>query len=127
MKSQLLFLIGFIFSTNIYAQEYSSWKWLHPRPQGNTLEWVKVWDENNWYALGYNGTFIKTTDGGSTFIYQSAGHYDTASASCQLIEDAWFFDMNTGIVVGGAGGYISKTTDGGTVTQRKYQLMSLFH
>jgi len=90
----------------------SPWEWLHQTPQGNTLRWVKMWDANNWFAVGYAGVFMKTTDGGANwFVTKDASGYD-ATGSPEILYDAWFFDMNTGIAVGGGGACV-KTTDGG--------------
>jgi len=90
----------------------SPWEWLHETPQGNTLRWVKMWDANNWYACGYGGTFMKTTDAGTSwFVTKDATGLDDTQGN-EIAYDAWFFDMNTGIVVGGYGN-CRKTTDGG--------------
>jgi len=90
----------------------SPWEWLHQTPQGNTLRWVKMWDANNWYAVGYGGTFMKTTDAGTSwFVTKDATGLDDTQGN-EIAYDAWFFDMNTGIVVGGYGN-CRKTTDGG--------------
>ncbi len=90
----------------------SPWEWLHQTPQGNTLRWVKMWDANTWYAVGFGGVFMKTTDGGANwFITKDASGYDDVGTP-EVLYDAWFFDMNTGIAVGGGGACV-KTTDGG--------------
>ena len=90
----------------------SPWEWLHETPQGNTLRWVKMWDANNWYAVGYGGTFIKTTDAGTSWLVVKDISGLDASGAPEIMYDAWFFDMNTGIAVGGGGACV-KTTDGG--------------
>ncbi len=111
-KLQVLFVVcAFCFTA--FAQTGSDWKWSHQKPQGNTLRWVKMWDANNWYAFGYIGTFMKTTDAGTTWIFNhKAGLYDPTAGAYESIYDAHFFDMNNGVVVGG-GGQVAKTTDGG--------------
>ena len=98
LLNSLLILLFFVFSTTTFSQDetesdnaqafsnptyqpsvgysvfdsqpiYNSpWEWLHQTPQGNTLRWVKMWDADNWYAVGYGGTFLKTTDGGATWF-----------------------------------------------------------
>jgi photosystem II stability/assembly factor-like uncharacterized protein len=90
----------------------SPWEWLHQTPQGNTLRWVKMWDANNWYACGFGGTFMKTTNGGSTWFVNKMINGGGTSQSNYPVYDMHFFDMNTGIGVGGFG-TIVKTTDGG--------------
>jgi len=90
----------------------SEWEWLHQTPQGNTLRWVKRWDASNWYALGYGGTFIKTTDAGATWLVNKWINGGGTTGSNYIMYDAHFFDMNTGVAVGG-GDNILRTTDGG--------------
>ena len=63
-------------------------------------------DSFNGWAVGINGTILKTTDGGTTWAPQTSG--TTAD-----IEDVHFTDVNTGWAVG-INGTILKTTDGGT-------------
>ncbi|MDP4116280.1 MAG: hypothetical protein Q8903_09110, partial [Bacteroidota bacterium] len=71
-------VILFIFCSlclNIYSQENQSWKWLHPQPQGNAINWFKAWDSNNWYALGNARTFMKTTNAGASWYF----HHNTGN------------------------------------------------
>lgn len=90
----------------------SGWEWLHPTPNGNTLRWIKMWDANNWYAVGGGGTFLKTTDAGATWFVNKWINEGGSTASNYFLYDGHFFDMNTGVVVGG-GGKICRTTDAG--------------
>jgi photosystem II stability/assembly factor-like uncharacterized protein len=114
MTKNLLYLFFFFtFCLTGYAQEDINWKWSHQKPQGNALRWVKMWDSNNWYALGHSGTFIKTSDGGQTWmVSHKAGQYDMNEERYKDIYAVHFFDMNTGLVAG-QGGHIARTTDGG--------------
>ncbi|MCW8805244.1 MAG: YCF48-related protein [Ignavibacteriaceae bacterium] len=89
----------------------SPWEWLHQTPQGNTLRWVKMWDANNWYAVGYGGTFLKTTDGGATWFMNKTLWIDNTGGN-EIIYDAYFSDMDNGLACGGYG-TIVRTTDGG--------------
>jgi len=109
-----LFITSFLgYIHNLYAQLYQDWKWLHQYPQGNDLRWVKMWDVNTIYAIGYKGTFMKTTDGGLTWLVQhKAGRTGGIPIQPADLRDAWFFDQNTGIVVGNLGS-IFRTTNGG--------------
>ncbi len=93
------------------AQEVNQYKWLHQSPQGNTLRWVRMWDANNWYAVGYGATFMRTTNAGSTWFIRD-NIYKDASGGYELLYDAYFINMNTGWA-GGNGGKIMKTTNGG--------------
>lgn len=95
----------------INAQEVNQYKWLHQTPQGNTLRWVKMWDANNWYAVGYGATFMKTTNAGASW-YLRDNIYKDATGGYELLYDAYFIDMNTGWA-GGNGGKIMKTTNAG--------------
>ncbi len=106
----LTFLCNFSIS---YSQVLNSnWQWLHPKPQGNLLFWCKMWDANLWYITGQNGTFMKTTDGGvSWIINNNAGKILINGARCD-IWDAHFFNQNTGILVGVVTS-VTKTTNGG--------------
>jgi photosystem II stability/assembly factor-like uncharacterized protein len=116
MKKILLpLLLVFSFSLAVNAQ---NWTWSHQRPQGNTLNWVKVWNANTWYMAGANGTFMKTTNGGiNWFITHKAGYpTQTGTGNYTLINSAWFFNMNTGYLacnVSGTAFSIMRTTNGG--------------
>ena len=90
----------------------SAWEWIHPTPQGNNLRWLKVWDANNWYAIGYAGTFIKTTDGGSNWTMSKNITGLTSTASTQDLFGGYFLDLNTGLACG-EGGKVARTTDAG--------------
>ncbi len=116
MKKILPFLI-FIFIVSFFdnsdAQVNGQFKWVHPKPQGNFLRWVKRFDANNWYAVGYSGTFLKTNNVGSswTVLHNVVG--TTSTGYSINLYDAHFFNMNTGLVCG-SNGKIGRTTNGGT-------------
>jgi photosystem II stability/assembly factor-like uncharacterized protein len=111
-----------VFISNSYSQQNSNgWYWLNGKPSGNTLNWVKVVDAANIYAVGERGTFMKSVDGGDTWaVNTQVGELDTDQWGCLShlnLYTGWFMDANTGIVGGqsvfGQPGRISKTTDGG--------------
>ncbi len=104
----LLLLLGFI---SVEAQQSTNWQWLHPQPQGNQIRYVKAWDSNNWYLMGFSGTFMKTTDGGATWFFHHRAGYPNVLGYTGNIYDAHFFDMNNGVSVGSAG--ITRTSNGG--------------
>lgn len=109
----IFFTIIFLYNSNSNAQMYQDWKWLHQWPQGNDLRWVRMWDVNTIYAIGYKGTFIKTTDRGATWTVQhKAGRVAGIPVQVADLQNAYFFDQNTGIVVGSFGS-IFRTTNGG--------------
>ncbi|MCX6165543.1 MAG: hypothetical protein NTU73_11910, partial [Ignavibacteriae bacterium] len=115
MKKQivLFFSLYLLCFANLNAQMYQDWKWLHQSPQGNDLRWVKMWDVNTIYAIGYKGTFVKTTDRGATWMVQhKAGRVSGIPVQVADLRNAYFFDQNTGIVVGTYGS-IFRTINGG--------------
>ena len=113
-----LFLIALTLSVSFFVTDISNaqinqlWKWMHPKPQGNTLRYVKAFSATNWYAVGYAGTCLWTTNAGSSWmIYTNAGGAQAWGLGRSLYS-GWFFDMNTGLVCG-SGGYIARTTNAG--------------
>ena len=105
-------ILVFLSFSNIGAQENQDWKWVHQQPQGNALRWVKMWDINNWYAVGNSGTFMNTTNGGSNWtIHHKAGKPNAYGGSNDLYTGN-FFTMNTGLVAG-YGGTVLRTTNAG--------------
>ncbi len=54
----------FIFVKITLAQD--GWFWQYPKPQGNTLHDIFIFDQNTAIAVGDLGTVIKTTDGGES-------------------------------------------------------------
>ncbi|MDP2301352.1 MAG: YCF48-related protein [Ignavibacteria bacterium] len=114
MKKSFLFFLLLLSSTSmLYSQSSSDWKWLHPTPQGNRLNYVQAFSATNWYAVGYAGTFMKTTDAGATwsFRHDVGRPFGTSGQSANAL-DAHFFDSNNGIIIGSNAG-IFKTTDAG--------------
>jgi photosystem II stability/assembly factor-like uncharacterized protein len=71
-----------------------------------------MWDASTWYVAGAGGTFMRTTDGGSTWNIRNGVTGGGSSGGLTDIFDAWFFNRNVGIAVGGTGTVV-KTTDGG--------------
>ena len=115
MKKAFLFSISILFllTMSTYSQINSNWKWMHPKPQGNALRYVKMFSASTWYAVGYAGYFIKTTNGGSTWIqYSNAGGTRSGYGQGKSLYSGWFFNMNTGLVCGYQG-WIGRTTNGG--------------
>jgi len=83
----------------------SQWRWQNPLPQGNTLYGICFTDPDTGTATGDNGTIIRTTGGGNTWVIQSSGTINT-------LYGVSFTDANHGTAVG-ASGTILKTIDGG--------------
>ncbi|NOS83753.1 MAG: hypothetical protein HOP31_01330, partial [Ignavibacteria bacterium] len=101
-KRQVFYLLFFL---NLIAYSQSSWQWLNPLPQGNTLTGIQYINSNVGYAVGYYGTVLKTTNGGINWIKMNTGLTEYFNALS-------FIDENTGYVVGNSG-LIIKTTDSG--------------
>ena len=97
-----IFLLVFTLSITISAQE--GWFQQNPLPTENDLTSVFFVSSNIGWAVGTNGTIIKTVDGGSNWIVQE-------SATSNLISDIFFIDENNGWAVGYQ--IILSTTDGG--------------
>ncbi|MBK8554169.1 MAG: hypothetical protein IPL53_25230 [Ignavibacteria bacterium] len=117
----LIFAICILFQNAYSQQNTNGWYWLNSQPVGNDLNWVKMIDASIYYAVGDDGTFIKTTDGGDSWLVNNqAGSTEPffGSGGGLNLFTAWFFDQNTGLVGGStsddfAGGKIKRTTDGG--------------
>ncbi|MFA7360297.1 MAG: choice-of-anchor J domain-containing protein [Candidatus Kapaibacterium sp.] len=95
------------------------WSWQQPTPQGNTIRWVKYWDANNWYAVGLAGTFMKTSNAGTSWTWTHlAGAPVGTSGQTNALYYGHFFNANTGLVFGtgssGLGNGIHRTTNAGT-------------
>ncbi|HEX5001746.1 MAG TPA: YCF48-related protein [Bacteroidia bacterium] len=101
MKKALLTLLFGWFSIITFSQS-----WL-PLSSGTTSNLLAVCftDPLVGYAVGQNGTIIKTIDGGINWIAQSSG------LNAELF-DVCFVSTDTGYIVG-RNGTILKTTDGG--------------
>ncbi|OQY79859.1 MAG: hypothetical protein B6D45_00230, partial [Ignavibacteriales bacterium UTCHB3] len=109
-----LFLLTALMSGFIFAQAGLEWQWLNPNPQGNQLRAVQYLSSTTWYAAGFNGTFMKTTDAGANWQFiHSASWLDVTNGRYSDINDMHFFDENNGLVCGDEG-KIFKTTNAGT-------------
>ena len=122
LKYALLIILSFSIIQNTFSQQnINGWYWLNSQPQGNDLKWVKMIDAAHFFAVGDHGTFMRSTDGGDSWIINSqAGQPEPffGSGGTLDLNTAWFFDANTGLVGGNTsddiqGGKIKRTTDGG--------------
>jgi photosystem II stability/assembly factor-like uncharacterized protein len=69
MKHLLKLVVFTLFlSMNVFAQD--GWFWQNPLPQGNTLNDIFVFDENEAIAVDGSGTVIKTVDSGDSWTVQ---------------------------------------------------------
>lgn len=112
-KITFMILIILVFSGFSLSQDKQDWKFMHPNPQSNLLRKIKMVDESNWVTNGGNGTFMHTSNSGLNWYFQFfAGRVNTSTLATPQNYDNWFFNENTGIVVGDQG-YIGRTVNGG--------------
>jgi photosystem II stability/assembly factor-like uncharacterized protein len=109
-RIKILFLSLLIFLLSI-PDAYSQWFWQRPLPTGNRLTDIKFINENIICAVGEEGTFLKSTDGGESWNSYSLGHRATFLG-------LHFINENTGIACGDSG-IVLKTTNGGVNWVRK--------
>ncbi|MBL8008538.1 MAG: hypothetical protein JNJ56_13520, partial [Ignavibacteria bacterium] len=83
MKIKFLFTILFVFivlSNSHAQQDVNGWYHLNGKPTGAQLNWVQVVDAANIYAVGDRGTFMKSADGGDSWILNTqVGSPDNSS------------------------------------------------
>ena len=101
-----IFILLFIQSSLVtYSFAQSNWFWVNPLPQGNTLNSIFFINAYTGYAVGQEGTIIKTTDQGNSWKILKSG-------TTNYLYSVYFLNPDTGYAVG-YGGTILKTTDGG--------------
>ncbi|MCI0473922.1 MAG: YCF48-related protein [Ignavibacteria bacterium] len=116
MKTLVISFFIFTFFINAFPQSSTEWKWIHPRPQGQDLKWVKMIDANNWYAVGNYGSFLKTTNAGLNWTTKTAGYQSSLYPGAGIMQNnltAYFLNVNTGFIGVQAVQGIAKTTNGG--------------
>ena len=86
---------------------------MHPKPQPNLLRKIDMVDANNWFAVGGNGTFMRTTNAGANWYFHHFAGKIGAALDVSQCYSLWFFNATTGIVAGDKG-YIGRTTNAGT-------------
>ncbi|HMQ70303.1 MAG TPA: YCF48-related protein [Ignavibacteria bacterium] len=118
----LIFLISLLFQNSYSQQNVNGWYWMNGQPQSMTLKWVQYIDAATIFAVGDRGCFMKSTDGGDTWIINSqAGPSDLNSSTygggTRDLYTGHFFNANTGVVGGfsisSSGDAVGRTTDGG--------------
>lgn len=89
-----------------YTVSISEDRWMKQNAGVNDrLNSIHMLSETTGYICGYNGTILKTTDGGNTWTKQESGVED-------ILKGIQFIDDATGFTVTSTG-KILKTTDGG--------------
>jgi len=113
MKKLCSILLLIIINLLSYTQVNNDWQWSHPKPQGNDIRYIKMLAPNNWVAVGYTGTLIRSTNAGLNWLVYTNyfGTYQAFLGQGKNIYGADFFG-NTGIAAG-TQGWIARTTNGG--------------
>jgi photosystem II stability/assembly factor-like uncharacterized protein len=102
----LIILLCFINPSFPQSIDGDSWKWQYPKPQGNTLRDIYVFNQNTAIAVGDFGTVIKTANGGTNWDVQH--HVGGTDVGLNCVH---FIDELNGWAVGG--NVLLKTGDGG--------------
>jgi len=105
MKKVTTLFMAFFLSVSMFPQAFN-WEWQNPKPNGNTLNTVKVIGPNTIVALGAAGTVAKSTDGGTNWKYTSP---DTVGRDFKKVD---FITPLIGYACGSKG-LMMKTTNGG--------------
>lgn len=103
MKPQFLLLLLVLLQSQIPG--YSQYKWINPKPQGNTLNSVFFANDQTGYAVGNFGTVIMSVDGGLNFSVIQTN-------TTKNLNGLYFINENYGFAVGDSG-IIIKTIDHG--------------
>ncbi|MBN2892487.1 MAG: T9SS type A sorting domain-containing protein [Bacteroidales bacterium] len=108
----LLFFIFYLFTIqNVNAQEFN---WLNPvRISSEDLYSIYFLNEHIGWAVGENGTILKTTDRGFIWIKQNSG-------ISEPINSIFFIDSLTGWATSGWKGTILNTNNGGDNWEIQY-------
>jgi photosystem II stability/assembly factor-like uncharacterized protein len=104
-----IFLI-FFFVINLHCYAQEGWFWQNPKPQGNSLLDIHVFDPENAIAVGQTGIVIKTTNSGKNWTVQNL------MQGYASFESVHFSDEYNGWIVGYGNTYnplIFRTFDGG--------------
>ncbi len=112
--SLALLLIMISGNHDAFSQWSQNWKWSMGNPTGDDIRSIQMISETEWIGLGFNGSIIKTTNGGINWISRSdVSNY--TGYNPPRIRDGWFFDGNNGFATGdqNLNGLISRTSNGG--------------
>lgn len=104
MKKLIFILILFFLVVNENVKSHPGWTWINPYPTGEDLSSIKFINENTGFAVGNEGSFLKTTNGGLNWFLQTV--------SINHLQTIFFFNYQTGYITG-QNGLILKTTNSG--------------
>ncbi|MCI0449563.1 MAG: hypothetical protein L0Y79_07235 [Chlorobi bacterium] len=116
MKKTSFLLIFSLLIFNLYSQTSPDWRWIHPRPQGQNINYFKMLDANNWFAFADYGMMLKTSNAGTTWTALSIGNPSTLYPGTGILQNnltAWFFSASSFLVGSQSTQGIAKTTNGG--------------
>jgi photosystem II stability/assembly factor-like uncharacterized protein len=94
------------------VQAQTAWTWQNPLPQGNDLTDVQAIDANTAVAVGFGGTFLKTTDAGAAWNSFPVTAGSIPKRITRTLRSVHFADKQNGCIVGDNNTFL-KTTDGG--------------
>lgn len=115
MKKITFLLILLFTAFNIYSQS-GGWQWSNPKPQGGTVQNMKMIDANNWYAMCDYGVMIKTTNAGINWTAFSIGYQSTLYPAAGIYTNllsGWFFDANNFVLGTASSRGIVRSSNGG--------------
>jgi hypothetical protein len=101
MKKLFPVILFLITGANVLAQSTPQWRWIHPRPQGQYVNCIRMIDANTWYAVGDYGMFMKTTNAGANWTTKTAGYQSTLYPGAGIMQNnktAYFINANTGFL-----------------------------
>ncbi|HNW59643.1 MAG TPA: YCF48-related protein [bacterium] len=107
MKYRIFFMTMWL-AAPVLSQ--TGWYWQNPLPQGNTLNAVQKAGSSAFYAVGKQGTIVRSDDQGASWQARASGVTTELHA---LV----FFNADSGVIVG-AKGTILRTRDGGDSFQQ---------
>lgn len=90
-------------------KKIGTWTLQLPTPTNEPLFSISFPSENVGYMVGYNGTFLKTEDGGKIWYLQNSPN--------GMFKDVNFYDEQNGFITSSYGNTLYKTTNGGTTWQ----------
>ena len=102
---KIFFLFLIVHCTLLIEHCEAQWGWQNPLPQGNLQTSVAFPSAKIGYICGWNGTFLKTTNGGNNWI-------SLTGFTSEYLWAMYFVNDNTGWVVG-TNNAAFKTTNGG--------------
>ncbi len=113
MKKLFLFF-ALLTGLNLNAQTNSDWKWIHPTPQGQTLNWFRMISPTTWVAAGDYGIFLKTTNAGLTWKSSTGGYKSSLYPLAPIYSNfrsGWFIDSNIILLATNSSRGIVRTTN----------------